>query len=54
VRSDPNRVGGPSNPLLNSGGLGTSIAKGNDAQSHAYAPRARTPRSSALCARYVR
>lgn len=38
-RSDPNRVGGPSNPLLNSGGLGTSVAKGNDAQSHAYAPR---------------
>jgi transcription initiation factor TFIIB len=40
-RSDPNRVGGPSNPLLNSGGLGTSVAKGNDAQSHACVPRAR-------------
>ena len=40
-RSDPNRVGGPSNPLLNSGGLGTSVAKGSDAQSHACVPRAR-------------
>ncbi len=42
-RSDPNRVGGPSNPLLASGGLGTAIAKGNDAQSHACAPAHGSP-----------
>ena len=39
-QSNPNRVGGPSNPLLNSGGLGTSVAKGSDAQSHACVTRA--------------
>ena len=32
---DPNRVGGPSNPLLSSGGLGTGIAKGSDARTAA-------------------
>ena len=35
ARGDPNRVGGPSNPLLTSGGLGTSLAKPTDAASHA-------------------
>ena len=45
-RADPNRVGGPSNPLLNSGGLGTSVARGSDAQSHACVPRGRSSRRS--------
>ena len=37
-RSDPNRVGGPSNPLLSGGGLGTGMARPTDAASHAYVP----------------
>ena len=32
---DPNRVGGPSNPLLPSGGLGTGISRDGDARTAA-------------------